>query len=68
MFLMHGFFQTINDVILGVTQAGLSRYLNKRYGEVSLYSLFTLIYFAPNNYVLSFFHFHFTFYSSFALD
>ena len=25
--------QTINDVVLGVTQAGLSRYLNKRYGK-----------------------------------
>ena len=25
--------QTINDVVLGVTQAGLSRYLNRRYGE-----------------------------------
>ncbi|XP_062148270.1 wax ester synthase/diacylglycerol acyltransferase 5-like isoform X2 [Alnus glutinosa] len=24
---------TINDVVLGVTQAGLSRYLNRRYGE-----------------------------------
>ena len=25
--------QTINDVALGVTQAGLSKYLNRRYGE-----------------------------------
>ncbi|XVF10058.1 hypothetical protein REPUB_Repub07fG0150800 [Reevesia pubescens] len=25
---------TVNDVILGVTQAGLSRYLNRKYGEV----------------------------------
>ncbi|KAF5959799.1 hypothetical protein HYC85_001008 [Camellia sinensis] len=25
---------TINDVVLGVTQAGLSRYLNRRYGEI----------------------------------
>ncbi|XP_074359882.1 wax ester synthase/diacylglycerol acyltransferase 11-like [Apium graveolens] len=25
---------TINDVVLGVTQAGLSRYLNRRYGEL----------------------------------
>lgn len=24
---------TINDVVLGITQAGLSRYLNKKYGE-----------------------------------
>ncbi|KAL5571420.1 hypothetical protein UlMin_021017 [Ulmus minor] len=24
---------TINDVVLGITQAGLSRYLNRRYGE-----------------------------------
>ncbi|PRQ18810.1 putative transferase [Rosa chinensis] len=27
--------QTINDVILGVTQAGFSRYLNNRYGKFS---------------------------------
>ncbi|XWS37980.1 hypothetical protein CRYUN_Cryun19dG0091000 [Craigia yunnanensis] len=25
---------TVNDVLLGVTQAGLSRYLNRKYGEV----------------------------------
>ncbi|XVE64388.1 hypothetical protein DITRI_Ditri07aG0096900 [Diplodiscus trichospermus] len=25
---------TVNDVILGITQAGLSRYLNRKYGEV----------------------------------
>ncbi|XAR50737.1 Long-chain-alcohol O-fatty-acyltransferase [Bertholletia excelsa] len=25
---------TINDVVLGVTQAGLSQYLNRRYGEI----------------------------------
>ncbi|XP_021297233.1 O-acyltransferase WSD1 [Herrania umbratica] len=25
---------TVNDVIMGVTQAGLSRYLNRKYGEV----------------------------------
>lgn len=35
--------QTINDVALGITQAGLSRYLNRIYGE-----LFT--YFPFNNY------------------
>ena len=29
--------QTINDVVLGVTQAGLSRYLNRRYGELSIF-------------------------------
>ncbi|KAM3681970.1 hypothetical protein ACB098_12G037100 [Castanea mollissima] len=27
---------TVNDVILGVTQAGLSRYLNRRYGEAEI--------------------------------
>ncbi|CAH1426572.1 unnamed protein product [Lactuca virosa] len=26
---------TVNDVVLGVTQAGLSRYLNRRYSEIS---------------------------------
>lgn len=26
--------QTINDVFLGVTAAGLSRYLNRRHGEI----------------------------------
>ncbi|KAL8167511.1 hypothetical protein V2J09_009010 [Rumex salicifolius] len=26
---------TINDVILGITQAGLSKYLNRRYGNIS---------------------------------
>ncbi|KAI7731651.1 hypothetical protein M8C21_020330 [Ambrosia artemisiifolia] len=26
---------TLNDVVLGVTQAGLSRYLNRRYSEIS---------------------------------
>ncbi|KAL8136101.1 wax ester synthase/diacylglycerol acyltransferase 11-like isoform X1 [Apium graveolens] len=29
---------TINDVVLGVTQAGLSRYLNRRYGELQKYN------------------------------
>ncbi|KAM4076106.1 hypothetical protein ACJW30_12G038000 [Castanea mollissima] len=27
---------TVNDVVLGVTQAGLSRYLNRRYGEAEI--------------------------------
>ncbi|KAL1819642.1 hypothetical protein DCAR_0415945 [Daucus carota subsp. sativus] len=29
---------TINDVVLGVTQAGLSRYLNRRYGDLQKYN------------------------------
>jgi len=28
------YIQTINDVALGITQAGLSRYLNRRYGKI----------------------------------
>ena len=35
--------QTINDVALGITQAGLSRYLNRRYGKFS--SSFFLFFF-----------------------
>lgn len=27
---------TINDVVLGITQAGLSQYLNRRYGDISI--------------------------------
>ena len=28
--------QTINDVVMGVSLAGLSRYLNRRYGKLPL--------------------------------
>lgn len=37
--------QTINDVVFGVTQAGLSRYLNRRYGEflALLYHIFLYV-------------------------
>ena len=35
--------QTINDVALGITQAGLSRYLNRRYGKFSSSSFFFLL-------------------------
>lgn len=37
------FNQTINDVLLGVTQAGLSRYLNRRYGEFLIENCFVCI-------------------------
>lgn len=32
--------QTINDVALGITQAGLSRYMNRIYGQPSIFILF----------------------------
>ena len=31
-----GALQTINDVVMGVSLAGLSRYLNRRYGKLPL--------------------------------
>lgn len=34
--------QTVNDVALGITQAGLSRYLNRKYGNF-LSQIITLI-------------------------
>jgi hypothetical protein len=39
--------KTVNDVVLGVTQAGLSRYLDRRYGKFIFriyFSYFMLIF------------------------